>query len=191
MLPRRYLAFRSPVFGSEEYYAASVAGAILGMRRGSRLHRSLVRERQIASEATAFTFDLPKGSDLLVIDVTARPGVEADVLEREVAHEVDALQVDGVSQGEVDRAVALIETDFISSMQSAGERADKLSLFATYFGDPGLLNVQVDRYRDVTAERVNAFARARLGSDNRASLLYLPREGDADAEAMADLAATA
>ena len=191
MLPRLYLAFRSPVFGSEEYYAASVAGAILGMRRGSRLHRSLVRERQIASEATAFTFDLPKGSDLLVIDVTARPGVEAEVLEREVAREVDALQADGVSQGEVDRAVALIETDFISSMQSAGERADKLSLFATYFGDPGLLNVQVDRYRDVTAERVNIFARARLGSDNRASLLYLPREGDADAEAMADLAATA
>ena len=46
MLPRLYLAFRSPVFGSDEYYAASVTGAILGMRRGSRLHRALVRERQ-------------------------------------------------------------------------------------------------------------------------------------------------
>ncbi|MGH7656577.1 MAG: M16 family metallopeptidase, partial [Gemmatimonadaceae bacterium] len=29
-LPRLYLAFRSPAFGSSEYYAASVAGAILG-----------------------------------------------------------------------------------------------------------------------------------------------------------------
>lgn len=190
MLPRLYLAFRSPVFGSTEYYAASVTGAILGMRRGSRLHRTLVRERQIASEATAFTFDLPKGSDLLVVDVTARPGIEADVLEREVAKQIDALQAGGVDSAEVERAVALIETDFVASMQAAGERADKLSLFATYFGDPRLLNEQVDRYRGVTADQVNAFVRSRLGPDNRVSLLYVPREEETESEEAADLAAT-
>jgi len=190
MLPRLYLAFRSPVFGSDEYYAASVTGAILGMRRGSRLHRALVRDRQIASDATAFTFDLPKGSDLLVVDVTARPGIDARVLESEVAREIDTLHADGVDATEVERAVALIETDFISSMQAAGDRADKLSLFATYFGDPRLLNEQVDRYRSVTAEHVNAFARSRLGRDNRASLLYLPREDDTERAEAANLAAT-
>ena len=190
MLPRLYLAFRSPVFGSDEYYAASVTGAILGMRRGSRLHRALVRDRQIASDATAFTFDLPKGSDLLVVDVTARPGIDAGVLESEVAREIDTLHTDGVDATEVERAVALIETDFISSMQAAGDRADKLSLFATYFGDPRLLNEQVDRYRSVTAQHVNAFARSRLGRDNRASLLYLPREDDTELAEAANLAAT-
>jgi len=190
MLPRLYLAFRSPMFGSDEYYAASVTGAILGMRRGSRLHRALVRDRQIASDATAFTFDLPKGSDLLVVDVTARPGIDAGVLESEVAREIDTLHADGVDATEVERAVALIETDFISSMQAAGDRADKLSLFATYFGDPRLLNEQVDRYRSVTAEHVNAFARSRLGRDNRASLLYLPRDDDTERAEAANLAAT-
>ena len=190
MLPRLYMAFRSPVFGSDEYYAASVTGAILGMRRGSRLHRVLVRDRQIASDATAFTFDLPKGSDLLVVDVTARPGIDAEVLEREVAREIDTLHADGVDSTEVERAVALIETDFISSMQTAGDRADKLSLFATYFGSPQLLNEQVDRYRSVTAKQVNTFARTRLGRDNRASLLYLPREGDTEPAEVANLAAT-
>ena len=190
MLPRLYLAFRSPVFGSDEYYAASVTGAILGMRRGSRLHRALVRDRQIASDATAFTFDLPKGSDLLVVDVTARPGIDAEVLEREVAAEIDTLHADGVDSTEVERAVALIETDFVSSMQAAGDRADKLSLFATYFGDPRLLNEQVDRYRAVTAQQVNLFVHSRLGRDNRASLLYLPREGDAESAEAASLAVT-
>ena len=190
MLPRLYLAFRSPVFGSTDYYAASVTGAILGMRRGSRLHRTLVRERQIASEATAFTFDLPKGSDLLVVDVTARPGVEAETLEREVTTEIDALQADGVDSAEVERAVALIETDFVASMQAAGERADKLSLFATYFGDPRLLNEQVSLYRAMTPDRVNAFIRSRLGPDNRVSLLYVPREEGTESEEAAALAVT-
>jgi zinc protease len=48
-------------------------------------------------------------------------------------------------------------------------------MFATYFGDPALINSQVDRYRKVTAADVNAFVRARLGENNRASLVYVPR----------------
>jgi predicted Zn-dependent peptidase len=176
MVPRLFLAFRSPVFGSEEYYAASVLGAILGMGKGSRLQRTLVRERQVASEATAFTFDLAKGADLLVADVTARPEVSAELLEREVAREIDRLYEHGVSDAEVERAVALIETAFATSMQQAGERADKLSMFATYFGDPSLVNEQTERYRAVTAQRVTALARERLGEENRAALLYVPRE---------------
>ena len=91
---------------------------------------------------------------------------------------------------EVERAVALIETDFIASMQSAGERADKLSLFATYFGDPRLLNEQVARYRNVSVADVNAFARERMGADNRASLLYVPQEGSAETSDVDTLAAS-
>ena len=102
MLPRVYLAFRSPVFGSDAYYAASVCGAVLGMRRGSRLHRALVREQQVASAATAFTFDLSKGADLLIVDVTARPDVGAERLEAAVAAEVNRLRLDGVTDAEVE-----------------------------------------------------------------------------------------
>jgi zinc protease len=175
-LPRLFMAFRSPVFGSDEYYAASVASAVLGLKRGSRLHRSLVRERQIAADASAFTFDLTKGTDLLVVDVTARPEISAARLEDEVDREIDRFYEDGVSEAEVQRAIALIETDLIAALQSAGERADRLSMFATYFEEPGLINAQADLYRAVTAERVNEIVRARFGENNRANLMYVPGE---------------
>ena len=165
-LSRLFLAFRSPVFGSDDYYAASVAAALLGMRKGSRLHRALVRDRQVAA-----------GSDLLVIDVTARPEISVAQLEEEVEREVDLIHREGVSTEEVERAVALIETDLIASLQSAGERADRLSMFATYFGQPELINEQVDRYRSVSTQRVNELVVARFGENNRASLIYVPREG--------------
>jgi predicted Zn-dependent peptidase len=181
MLPRLYLAFRIPPFGSDGYYAASVCGAVLGMRRGSRLHRTLVREQEIASEASAFTFDLSKGSDLLIVDVTARPGISLESLETATAAQVEAVRRDGVTDAEVERAVALIETDFVSAMQSAADRADKLSQFATYFGDPSLVNVQADVYRAVTAAQVTAFARESLGVDNRISLVFVPRAAEAAA----------
>jgi predicted Zn-dependent peptidase len=180
MLPRLFLAFRSPAFGTDEYYPASVCGAVLGLRNGSRLRRRLVRERQVAAEAVAFTYDLAKGSDLLVVDVTARPGVAAEQLEQEVANEIDAIVRDGVEPAEVERAVALVQTAFVTAMQQAAERADRLSMFATYFGNPELINDEVGRYQAVTADAVNAFARTRLGEDNRASLLYVPRESATD-----------
>ena len=176
MLPRLFVAFRSPAFGTKEYFAASVTSAILGLKNGSRLHRALVREQQVAAEATAFTYDLAKGSDLLVLDVTARAETSGAVLEAAVHAELDRMIATGVTAEEVARAVALIETDLVAGLQSAGDRADRLSMFATYFGDPGLVNVQAAQYRSVTAEQVNAFAGERLVLTNRANLLYMPRE---------------
>jgi zinc protease len=189
-LPRLFVAFRSPVFGADAYYDASVAGAVLGMRKGSRLQRSLVRDRQIAADAGAFTFDLAKGTDLLVVDVTARPEIPVPQLEEEVEQEIDLFYRDGVTTTEVSRAIALIETDLVTSLQSAGEKADRLSMFATFFRRPELINEQVDRYHAVSADTVNALIAKRFGEDNRASLLYVPRD-EVESEAALAVAAGA
>jgi len=177
MLPRLFMAFLSPVFGSKDFYAASVCATILGVKKGSRLYRALVRERQVAAEAQAFTYDLTRGADLLVLDVTARPDVSGEQLEREVAREVDLLRASGVTADELARAVTLIKTEYVTALQSAGDRADRLSMFATYFGNPALINEQVERYAAVTVDDVNAVIEERLGEDNRASLLYVPKPG--------------
>jgi zinc protease len=188
MLPRLFLAFLSPVFGSDEFYAASICAAIIGVKKGSRLHRALVRERQVAAEAQAFTYDLTKGADLLVLDVTGRPDVPGEQLEQEVAREVDVLRANGVTADELARAVTLVKTEYIAALQSAGERADRLSMFATYFKDPSLINEQVERYAAVTLDDVNAFAEERLGEDNRASLLYIPKPGSKRAHRTGEMA---
>jgi predicted Zn-dependent peptidase len=188
MLPRIYAAFRSPPYGTAECYRAAVAAAILGMGKGSRLQRALLRDRQVASEVSAFTFDLSKGADLLVVEATALEGVDEDRLTEEVGVVVARMHDEGVTEAEVERAVALIETAYVTSMQSAGDRADRLSMFATYFGDPGLVNEQVERYRSVTAAEVSRFARERLGMDNRADLVYVPATRDATADTVSTAA---
>ncbi|MEO8880952.1 MAG: pitrilysin family protein [Gemmatimonadaceae bacterium] len=186
MLPRLFLAFRAPVFGSDAHFVATVLAAILGTGKGSRFQRALVRDREVASEASAFTFDLAKGADLLIADVTARPGTTAAALEVEVVREIDRVRLEGVTEAEVQRAVALLETALVSSLQSAGDRADKLSMFATYFGDPSLVNEQTERYQRVTAAQVTSLARELLAEDNRVSLVYVPADAIAEDPANAD-----
>ncbi len=173
--PRLQLAFRIPAAGTDAWYTASLLGAVLGTGDGSRLARSLVREQQLASDAGAFTFDLHKGSDLLVIDVTARPGVAPEQLEAAVAAEVDRLLAEGVGEAARARALALLETAWVNALQSVAARADRLSQFATYRGDAALLNDEPARHAAVDCAAMTAFARARLGPTNRASLLFVPR----------------
>ena len=175
MVPRLFLASRSPVFGSDAYYAASICTVVLGLRRGSRFQRALVREQEVASAVSVSTWDLAKGADLFVVDVTARPGVSAGELEAATVAEIDRLIAGGVGDDEVERALAMLETDLVLALQSAGDRADKLSMYATLLGDAGRVNEELTRYRRVTAAEVTAFARERLRPDNRASLVYLPK----------------
>ncbi len=190
-LPRCFVICRTPVFGSDGYYAASLAAAVLGLRTGCRLEQSLVRRQRVASQATAFTYDLAKGSDLLVVDATAHPEVSPARLEAAVLAELDAMHQHGVTEAEVTRARALIETSFVTGLQTAAERADQLSRFATYFGDATLANDQVARYRQTSAADVSALARERLGPDNRAILLYVPAEEPAVVDDAIPVEATA
>jgi predicted Zn-dependent peptidase len=174
-LPRIFMACRSPVFGSDGFHSASICSAILGSRKGSRLYRRLVREEQIATAASSYTFDLSKGSDLFVVDVMARPGVANEVLEERVHAAVDDMIHNKVSTGELQRAQAILQTEFVMAMQVAADRADKLSMFATYFGNPALVNELLEKYSAVTVADVNTFAAEYLVRENRATLLYVPR----------------
>jgi zinc protease len=176
-LRRVFAATHTPAFGTDEYYAASICAAILGSGKSSRLFTSLVRERQIAADVSAFTLDLAKGSDLFVADVTAKPEVDEATLLEAVDNEIDLLVAEGVTDTEVGRAIALVTTELMKALESASERADRISMFATYFGDPSLVNEQASRYQAVSTERVNALAKKYLASEKRSRLLYIPREG--------------
>lgn len=181
-LRRVFAATHTPPFGSDEYYTASICAAILGSGKSSRLYASLVRERQIAAEVSAFTLDLAKGSDLFVADVTAKPEIDEGTLVDAVDNEIDSLVSGGVTDAEVSRAIALVSTELMKALESASERADRISMFATYFGDPALVNEQAARYRAVGAESVNAFAKKYLVREKRSRLLYVPKDETGGAE---------
>ena len=48
-------------------------------------------------------------------------------------------------------------------------------MFELYFDDPNRLNTELDRLRAVTVDEIRAFAKERLGPDNRAVLIYEPK----------------
>ena len=171
-LPRVIMAFRIPPYSSADFTTAEVARAVLGTGRASRLYRRLVRERRVAKDVVSFAFPLLTGASMLLVWATGYPGSDLVDLEAALAGEMEGLADAG--DEEVKRAVAVLETDLVRSLERVGDRADLLSMFELYFGDPDRLNREMDRLRSVTAADVAAFASEHLGSDNRAVVTYRP-----------------
>jgi predicted Zn-dependent peptidase len=173
-LPRIYVGFRAPVFGDPRLDALDLAGQIIAGGKGSRLHRRLVREERIAQDVALFSLGLVGGSSVTVGWATARPGVDLGRLEAAYWDELRRIAVEAPSADEVERAKALTEADELGSLQRVEERADRLSMYATLFDDPDLVNRMLQRYLAVTAEQIRDACADVFREDNRLVLTYLP-----------------
>jgi zinc protease len=190
-LPRVYVTYRVPAFGTEAFDALEVGTDLLAGGRASRLYRTLIRERRLAQDVVAFAFPLIGDATMFALWATARPGVDVAELEAGLFGEIDRLRADGPSEDELERARNLHRASIESSLERVGERADRLSMYTCLFDEPERVNREVERYLGVGADAVRRTLDEWLAPDNRVVLTYLPAAGaaeggSADAESDAD-----
>jgi predicted Zn-dependent peptidase len=182
-LPRVHLGFRAPVFGDPRLDALDLAGQILAGGKGSRLNKRLVRDERIAQDVALFTLGFIGGGSVTAGWATVRPDASVARVEAALIEEIERLTTELVSDDELARAKALTDADELGALQRVEERADRLSMYATLFDDPGLINRMLPRYLAVTPEAIRDVAAAVFRPDNRLVLTYLPEGFDADAAA--------
>jgi predicted Zn-dependent peptidase len=190
-LPRVYVAFRAPVFGDRRLDALDLASQLLAGGKGSRMHKRLVRDERLAQDVAVFTLPFVGGASINVGWATVRPGVEIATVEAAYLEELERLAAEAPSADELERAKALTEADELGALARVEERADRLSMYATLFDDPGLVNTLLPRYLSVTAEQIRDAARAVFRADNRVVLTYIPAAADTPDDAPDDAARTA
>jgi predicted Zn-dependent peptidase len=188
-LPRVYVGFRAPPFGDPRLDALDVASQILAGGKGSRLHRRLVRQERIAQDVALFTLGFVGGGSITAGWATVRPGVDPERVERALHEELARLGEHDVSDDELARAKALLEADELGALSRVEERADRLSMYATLFDDPGLINTMLPRYLSVTPQAIRDVSAEVLRQDNRVVLTYVPDTPPADDAKLDDRAA--
>ena len=184
-LARVYIGFRAPVFGDRRLDALDLASQLLAGGKGSRLHRRLVREDRIAQDVAAFTLPFIGGGSVSVGWATVRPGVDVATVEAAYLEELERLATEAPSDDELARAKALTEADELGALARVEERADRLSMYATLFDDPGVINTLLPRYLSVTPEQIRDAARDVFRPDNRVVLTYVPAADEKPGEVAA------
>ncbi len=175
-LPRLIVALRIPPYTDPRFDAVDMAAQILGQGRGSRLYRSLVREKRVARAASTYALPLVTGGSMMLAFVTGYPETDLAELEAALGDELDSMA--DVTDAEVERGRVLAEAREVRGLESMAQRADVLSMYTTVFDDPGRLNDAVTRIRAVDTDDVRAVSRSFFGADNRAVVAYRP-SGDA------------
>lgn len=100
--------------------------------------------------------------------------VEVPVIEAAIDEELARFAEEGPTAEEMERAQAQLEREWLDRLGTVAGRADELCRFAVLFGDPQLALTAVQRVLEVSAEEVQAVAKAKLRPDNRAVLVYEP-----------------
>ena len=185
-LPRLYMVWPSvPEFDADEP-ALDTLGVILGDGKSSRLHRSLVYEKQIARDVVVHNYAQEIAGEFIV-QVTAAPGHSLEEIEEELERELADMRSAPPTDEEVQRAKNRIESHHVAQMESVGGfggKADMLNLFNMYLGDPGAINRDFDRYKAVEPSDVQRAA-STMG-DNMVRLSVVPEKGHAASSTSVD-----
>ena len=177
-LPRIYLAYRIPPFGTDGYLAADLASRILASGKASRLYARLVRDRSIVQDVGAFAFPIVTGAAMLVVRATVSPHASVEEVQAELDRQMVELRGQGPTPEEKERALSGVESGNLLGLQKVGTRADQLSMYTALFDDPDLLNRELDSYRGVTGEDIRHLADGRLRPEHRVRLVYHPKAAD-------------
>jgi zinc protease len=175
-LPRVYVAWHSPAMYAEGDGEMDLLADLLANGKTSRLYRTLVYERRMAVDVSAYQSSRELGSFFLVA-ATAAPDRSLTEIAAAIDAELQKVVDDGPSAAEMERAEAQIEAHFLYRLQTVGGfggKSDQLNSYNVFCGDPAFFARDVARYREATAETVRTVAARVLRFDARVILSLVP-----------------
>ena len=152
------------------YYVADLITEILSGGGSSRLYQSLVKEKQLFSNIECYHLG-STDAGLLTIEGKLVKGVRMEDADAAVNEELEKLQLDGITQRELDKVKNKTESMIAFEDMSVMSRAASLAMYEL-LGDADLINKELQRYQAVTAEQLQAQSKIIFDKNNCNTLSY-------------------
>ena len=158
---------------SPDYYTYDMVSDVLSNGHSSRMYRRLVQEEGLFSEIDAYlTGELDPG--LFVVSGKMQEGVTSERAERAIDEEIAKLQVQPISEKELEKVANKFENTFVYSQYKTADRAHNLCYFEM-IGAPELINTEPECYRHVGTADLQRVAQ-RLTPERSSTLIINKKE---------------
>lgn len=157
---RIYKVWNVPPSYTADLDLLDLVSDLVGAGKTSRLHKRLVYQDQIATDAQAFLDAREIGSQFY-IQATARPGVDLKRVEQAVDEELKKFLEQGPTPEEVERVRTRHFANFLRGVERVGGfggKSDVLARGQVFGGDPASYKQTLDRVAKVTAADLKAAA---------------------------------
>jgi zinc protease len=174
-IPAIMAAYRTPSMKTRDSRILDMISSYLSAGKSSVLYKKLVDEKKMALQAGAINasqedygtyilFGLPQGDTKL-----------EDIV-KEIDEEITKIQTELISERDYQKLQNQFENDFVNSNSSVEGIANSLARYNVLFGDTNLINTEIDIYRSITREDIQAVAKKYLNPNQRLILEYLPEK---------------
>lgn len=166
--PELIIGYHKPTLPSFDDYVFDVIDTILSQGRTSRLHKTLIEEKQIATRIdTANGFPGARYPNLFVFFGTPRYPHTNDDIENAVYEEIATLQTEPVPRKEIEKAKNQLKADFLRSLDSNRGLAGMLSYYEAIAGDYRYITNHLAIIDKVGADDIIHAAKKYLITENR------------------------
>ncbi|HEX6802693.1 MAG TPA: pitrilysin family protein [Terriglobales bacterium] len=151
--------YHRPSYRSPDDAVYDALADLLSEGRTSRLYRSLVRDKKIASEAAGGTgFPGVKYPHLFYFFALPMPGHTPEEVATAIHAEIDRLKKEDISDDELKMVKTRAKANLIRSLDSNEGLAENLAIFQTLYGDWRELFRSVDRINAVSKADIRRVA---------------------------------
>ena len=157
---RVYKVWNVPPTGSPDVTRLQIAADLLAGSKTSPLYKTLVYDRQIATDVSAFVWDKEIGSQFIV-SATARPGQDLAAVEAALDEQLQRFLDKGPAPAALERARTRFGASFVRGTESVGGlggKADILAQGEIYENDPGAYKDELETLRQATPETIRKTA---------------------------------
>jgi zinc protease len=176
---RLLIGYKAPGQDDPDWAVLEIIATLLAGCPSARLYRRLVIDREAASSVDAQLTPF-RDPSLLRLAVTAARGHTADEILAVTDRELAAMAEQPPRHAEVEKAKAIAETDFWTSLVDVDGKAEAIGHYETALGDFRKVNAVAERLAAVTADDVARCVRAYLRADHRTVVIAEPESPDLD-----------
>ena len=172
-IPMIVTAYRTPSIKSRDSKTLDMISTYLSDGNSSKLYRKVVDEKKMALEVGAINLSL---EDLSMYIIYGLPLGETSLesIISEIDEEVVKIQEDLISEKDYQKLQNKFETNFVDSNSSVEGIANSLAEYYAFYKDTNLINSEIEIYRSISREEIQAVAKKYLNPNQRLVLDYLP-----------------
>lgn len=173
-LPQIMIGYKGIVSNTPDAFAIQVLSQALSSGQSSRLYQKLVKERELVTGVFGSANEL-RGIGYYQITATLAPGKRIEDVEAAINEEIARLQREPIADWELDKAKNSSRRSSIQALQSSLGMAVRLTQYAVFQNDPGLINSQFERIAAVTKQDVQRVANRYFKTTNRTVAITMPQ----------------
>ncbi|MBK6915217.1 MAG: insulinase family protein [Ignavibacteriales bacterium] len=162
-LSRIYFVWSSVNFFHEDESALIILANILTDSKKSRLYNSIVYEKEIAQDVSAYNFSGKFGGHFMIA-ATVKPGKSIEQVKDEIFGELKKIAVNSITETELLKTKNILKSLFIYSLQRLDSLADIINSYDYYLGEPNSLSFDLERFTNLKTEDIERAANKYLTS---------------------------